>query len=143
MSDKPLFDSNLLTYIFDNNEPMKQKVCRKLAKKCWEGKQDYTVSIQNLSEFYVAVTAKIRFPIPKELAREFIQMIIEFRGWRIITPSADAVLSAIEINTEQDIPYYDALIAATMKENGVSEILTENEKDFRGIPWLKVINPLR
>lgn len=66
MSDKPLFDSNLLTYIFDNNEPKKQRICRELARKCWEYKQDYIVSIQNLSEFYVAVTEKVKTPILKE-----------------------------------------------------------------------------
>lgn len=143
MSDRPLFDSNLLTYIFDNNEPKKQGVCKKLVKRCWEGKQGYTVSIQNLSEFYVAVTEKIEFPIPRKVAKEFIQMVIEFQEWKIIAPSTDAVLSAIGINAEYDVPYYDALLVATMRENNILEILTENEKDFKRIPWLKVENPLK
>ena len=38
------------------------------------------------------------------------------------------------------IHYWDALIAATMKENKIFCIYTENG-DFKSIPWLKVINP--
>lgn len=143
MNDEPLFDSNLLAYVFDDNEPEKQRVCRKLAEKCWEGKRNYIISIQNLSEFYVAVTERIKTPIPKKAAKEFIQMIIEFQGWRIIAPSPDTILSAIDINMQYGVPYYDALLAATMRENQISVILTENEKDFNGIPWVRVVNPMK
>jgi predicted nucleic acid-binding protein len=52
------------------------------------------------------------------------------------------VLSAIRIHREFDVPYWDALIAATMRENGVTRIYTEDEKSFRKIPWLEVVNPL-
>jgi predicted nucleic acid-binding protein len=30
-----------------------------------------------------------------------------------------------------------------MKENGINKIYTENEKDFKKIPGIKVINPLK
>jgi predicted nucleic acid-binding protein len=36
---------------------------------------------------------------------------------------------------------WDAAIAATMKENDIFEIVTENVKDFKKIPQLKVSNP--
>jgi hypothetical protein len=30
-----------------------------------------------------------------------------------------------------------------MKENGIDTIITENEKDFKKIPGIKVINPFK
>jgi len=34
-----------------------------------------------------------------------------------------------------------ALLAATMKESGISKIYTKNTRDFDKVPWLEVINP--
>ncbi len=51
-----LIDSNLLSYVFDESEPEKRRVCRELVADCWKGKRKYAASVQNLSEFYVVVT---------------------------------------------------------------------------------------
>ena len=141
MSDElVLIDSNLLSYVFDESEPEKRRVCRELVADCWKGKRKYAASVQNLSEFYVVVTGKISHPIPERVAKRFIELIIVFQGWVIINFNARAVLSAIDISTQYDIHYWDALIAATMRENNVFCIYTE-DGDFKRIPWLTVINP--
>jgi predicted nucleic acid-binding protein len=142
MSDElALIDSNLLSYVFDESEPEKREVCRELVADCWKGKRKYAVSVQNLSEFYVVVTVKISHPIPERVAKRFIELIISFQGWVIINFNARTVLSAIDISTQYDIHYWDALIAATMRENNIFCIYTE-DGDFKSIPWLNVINPL-
>lgn len=33
--------------------------------------------------------------------------------------------------------------AQTMKENGITEIITENEADFHNIPGIKITNPFK
>jgi predicted nucleic acid-binding protein len=38
-------------------------------------------------------------------------------------------------------PFWDIMIAETMKEAGVRDLYTENEKDFLEIPWIRVVNP--
>lgn len=43
----------------------------------------------------------------------------------------------------QKVDFWDALIAETMKENGIVKIYTENEQDFMKIPGIKVVNPLK
>ena len=73
-----LIDSNILTYVFDADEPDKQRVCRELISDCWNRKRKYAVSVQNLSEFYVVVTSKIKTPIPKKIASEFVSSIVKF-----------------------------------------------------------------
>ena len=53
---------------------------------------------------------------------------------------ARTLLSAFEINITYEAHYWDALIAATMRENNIFSIYTEDD-DFESIPWLTVINP--
>ncbi|VVB90629.1 PIN domain protein [uncultured archaeon] len=137
-----LIDSNLLSYVFDESEPEKRKVCSELVADCWKNKRKLAVSVQNLSEFYVVVTKKISKPIPAKVAGDFIELIIDFQGWHVITCNAQTIKSAIAISTKYGIHYWDALLAATMRENNVFSIYTENDKDFKKISWIKLINPL-
>jgi predicted nucleic acid-binding protein len=39
--------------------------------------------------------------------------------------------------------FWDALIVATMEENSIDTIITENEKDFKKVKWIKTINPFK
>ncbi len=136
-----LLDSNILSYVFDESEPEKRKICAGLAADCWIRKREFAVSVQNLSEFYVVVTKKISNPIPAKVARDFVEHIIDFYGWHVITYDAQTIKSAIEINTKHSIHYWDALLAATMRENNILSIYTENNNDFKKIPWIKIIDP--
>ena len=61
--------------------------------------------------------------------------------WRVIDRGPMTVLKAIELVKLYRAPFWDALIAACMLEYGIGTIVTENERDFRKIPGLKVINP--
>lgn len=144
MSDElALIDSNLLSYVFDKSEPDKRRICRELVADCWRRKRDFAVSIQNLSEFYVVVAYKISHPVPEKVAKKFIELIIDFQGWHILNYSAHTIKSAIDISKEYGIHYWDAQLAATMRENNVFWVYTENDDDFGKIPWLNTINPLK
>ncbi len=70
-----------------------------------------------------------------------IQDITSFSNFDILTINKNNILSAIEISMAYKVSYWDALIASVMKENHVYGIITENDKDFKKIPWLNVINP--
>ncbi len=51
--------------------------------------------------------------------------------------------SATKKSAYQGTPFWDALIAETMLENGVSTIYTENEKDFKKMRGINAINPFK
>ena len=138
MSAMPLIDTNILVYAVDKSEKEKHKICVKLLERCWLGGEKYAVSVQNLSEFYVTVTQKIQEPLEKEVAKRIIKCIIEFDKWNILEFNANTVLFAVEINKEYNIHYLDALLAATMRENGVFKIYTEDE-EFKKISWLEIL----
>ena len=59
----------------------------------------------------------------------------------VIRYDGNTVIRAVSIAKEYKIHFFDALLVATMQENGIEEIITENTEDFRKIQWLKVKNP--
>lgn len=137
-----LIDTNILVYAYDKSEGKKHEICKRLIDECWRLQEKYSISIQNLSEFYVVITKKIEYPVPTETAKEIIGDIIEFQNWMVINYDMHTILSAIELNTVYEVHYWDALIATTMRENKIFSIYTE-DNDFKKIPWLNVINPLK
>ena len=141
MNTPALIDTNILVYAHDKSEKEKHKICTELLDRCWFGGEKYTVSLQNLSEFYVIVTRKINKPMERESAEEIVKDIIEFNDFIILEPKENTILSAIEINKKYNLHYFDALLAATMRENGIFKIYTEDD-DFDKIPWIENLNPL-
>lgn len=142
--DLALIDTNLLVYAVDTSEPAKQQVCKELFRECWKQKRNFAVSVQNLSEFYTVTTSarRIEKPIPVKDAQKFVCMIVDFRNWQVIAPTARTIATAIDLSIKHNIHYWDAMIAATMRENEVFSIYTEDVKHFSRIPGLTVVNPL-
>jgi len=142
MQDDAVFiDSNILVYAFDKNEATKHKKAKKLLEKCFTNEIKLVASTQVLSEFFVNATKKIEKPITVEDARNIVEKIIEFKGFSVLVIKPNTIKSAIDTSKKTGAHYWDSLIAETMKENKVFEILTENTKDFKKINWLNAKNP--
>jgi len=137
-----LIDTNILVYSYDASEQEKNEICVSLIKKAWMQEITYAIALQNLSEFYVIVTKKIEQPLPAEKAKKIVKDMIDFNSWHVISFNEDTVINAIDISVKFKIHYWDSLLCATMKHNGITGIYTENEKDFKKIPWITVENPL-
>lgn len=139
-----LIDTNLLVYAVDKSEPAKQRVCKELFRECWKRERSFAVSVQNLSEFYTVATSakRIENPIPKKDAQKFVSAIVNFRNWKVIAPTARTIMTAIDLSIEHNVHYWDAVIAATMRENEVFSVYTEDKGHFSRIPGLTVTNPL-
>lgn len=138
-----LVDSNVLIYAYDLDEREKNFLARKLLERVFNGKISIALSTQNLSEFYVNITKKINKPINIRDARRIIFQLISMPNVKILKIGESTILKAIDISSEFEISYWDALIAAVMKENDVENIITENERDFKKVKWLKVKNIFR
>lgn len=137
-SELLLVDSNILVYYFDASETAKHKIAKQLIDKCFRGEEKFAVSSQNLSEFFSATTRKKL--LAKKGAIEIISKIIDFTNWIKIDFSHKTVLDAAVLSEEHNMPYWDSLLAATMRENRIFSLYTENAKDFR-LPWLNAVNP--
>ena len=143
MKDEAMMDTTLIVYAFDKSEPKKREICKSLLEDIFKGKMKFFISNQILGELYVVLTKKIENPIPKEKAEVIVNGIIESEDWIKINYTEKTVKRAMKTSKEFKIHFWDAVISETMLENGIFTIYTENEKDFKKVPNLKVVNPLK
>ena len=72
------------------------------------------------------------------------QIILDYiNGFEILHYSEKTIVEAINVQAIYKIPFWDALIVGTMEENSNDKIITENEKDFKKVKWIKIINPFK
>jgi predicted nucleic acid-binding protein len=137
-----LIDTNILVYAFDADSARKFSIAKELIGRSWKGRERYAVSTQNLAEFSVVVREKVARPLPSEDVRQFLSLIMRSRDWQVLGYGAKTIIRAHEIRDEYRLHFWDALIAATMEENSVRTIITEDAQ-FQDVPWISVQNPFR
>ncbi len=143
MKDEFFFDTNIIVYAYDSSEVEKQKICSALLEKVYENEIVGFVSNQILGEVFKGLTKNIEKPISVDDAKLVIENIIDSDSWIKINYTHETVKKAILIVKINKVPFWDSVIAETMKENGINRIITENEEDFKKIPGIKVVNPLK
>jgi predicted nucleic acid-binding protein len=134
-----LIDSNILVYAYDISSERHQKALDFFKNILLS--DSAVVSIQNIVEFSRIMTEKIKNPISPVQTRFIVSELSETMD--IIYYDSHTVSDALNISSMNKIHFFDALLAATMEKEGISSIATENEKDFRKISWITVINPLK
>lgn len=137
-----LIDTNIIAYAYDNSEEIKRDKCLEIIKSIFVGKTEGYITNQILSELFYTLTKNFKHPITVEKAELIINSITKSDNWKKLNYTSDTTLKAIALVKEFNIPFWDAVISATMIENNIFTIYTENSSDFKKIPSLKVINPL-
>ncbi|MDO8627677.1 MAG: PIN domain-containing protein [Candidatus Diapherotrites archaeon] len=140
--NKILVDTNILFYLVQKHETKKHEIVSKLFKTIREKHQEsnYTIALQSLREF-----SNIYWKKSKEKnLDDLIENIQLFKTvFEILPETEEDIETANKLHFEQKIPFWDALIVSVMQKNHIDSILTENEKDFKKIPWTNVINPFK
>ena len=140
MTTRFFVDTNVLIYSLDVEEPEKQDVADKLIKELLL-KNEMVLSSQNLAEFSKVLLEQTNPPQNPESVMSYVYGFMNLGI--VVDYSKETVIRAITINKEYKIHFFDALLVATMQENGIDNILTENTKDFSKVPWLNVRNPFK
>ncbi|MBI3036653.1 PIN domain-containing protein [Candidatus Woesearchaeota archaeon] len=144
--EKVMIDTNVLVYGFDNSEGLKHELANELLEDAFEGKLSIVLSTQILSEFFVNITgerkkAGVNTPMSVDEANALIRDISSgFQSIAVVSVNLATVMKAMELKELPNSSYWDCLIAATMKENNITTIYTE-DKAFEKIPGVTVINP--
>ena len=143
MNGEPrLIDTVVLVHAYTVSDSEKHRVALALIEKVWGGEQA-TTTLQNLCEFFSVVTRKVEKPISASAAETIVKGILTAAQWRVIDRRPETVSKAIDLVKLYRASFWDALIAACMLEHGVDAIVTENERDFKRIPGITVINPFK
>ena len=135
-----LVDTNILCYALDAGEPEKRSVAAELLSRCWRSEISLAVSVQNLAEFAVVMTEKVQHPVPDAVVSRFVRDIMSFDGWKVIGYDPGTIMDAVGIQGMFSLHFWDALLAATMKQHNIGTIYTEDSR-FKKIPWITVVDP--
>ena len=135
-----LIDTNILCYSLDAGEPEKRGRAADLLSRCWQAEITLAVSVQNLAEFSVVMTEKVKNPLPDAVVTRFIRDIASFDGWTVISYDSKTIMDAVGIRRTYSLHFWDALLVATMKQYGIDMIYTE-DSHFNKIPGMTAINP--
>jgi predicted nucleic acid-binding protein len=140
MTERSAFfvDSNVLVYAYDDGEPVKQRAAIALLERL-QAEQTGALSAQVLGEVFVTITRKIGRPLTLGDAER--QVVLLERSWSVLDVTSLAVIEAVRAVSQHQISYWDGLIWATAKLNGVGTVLSEDFSDGSLIEGVRFLNP--
>ena len=106
MKERVFIDTNVWVYLFDADNPTKQRLVRDLLSNR-ELRALLILSTQVLQEFYVSVTRKLATPLDPEAGFQAVQDLAAFPMVQIDPP---LILLAIQRSRKAKVSFWDALI---------------------------------
>jgi predicted nucleic acid-binding protein len=136
-ADKVFVDTNVLTYLFDDAEPEKQKLAGERLRS-EQRQRELVVSTQVLQELYASLT---KGPQPIASAAVAERAVQHAAGLSVVQVDVPLVLQAITRSREQSLSFWDALIVGAALGAGCSVLLSEDLNDGQLFEKLRVTNP--
>lgn len=133
-----MIDTNLLIYLYDQNEPAKQAQARFVLGKLREA-GDGRLSIQSLSEFANIAPKKLPLFVPIAAVGEHVRMLAG--TWRVHQVTPAIVAEASRAVAEYKLPFYDAQIWACAKFNEIPLVFSEDFQDGQILEGVRFVNP--
>lgn len=141
-------DTNILFHGFNADSPGHDRALAWLTAIA--GDEDVAISELILAELYRLLRnpAVLKHPLPADETVEVIQSYRRHPRWRLIgfplesRPLHDALWQKARARDFAFRRLYDARTALTMISQGVTEFATVNVKDFEGLGFRKVYNPI-
>ncbi len=119
-----MLDTNVLIYAFDPTDPAKHATAKRLVRSLIAA-DALVVSVQVLNEFYAVATRLGRKPgLTHEAASAAVRAIAS--SATVLPVTLEESLLAIDAVRRHQLPFWDALLWATARENGVKVIHTED-----------------
>jgi predicted nucleic acid-binding protein len=143
MLDDKFVDTSVLVYAFDKTDRVKHAIAAKIIEEASDGSQKLVVSVQVLLELYNVLTRFISNPLPSGETSLIVNDFFKSDDWIKLNYSNSTAIRAVATAADCKIKIWDVLITETMKENNVYTIITENEKEFKKIPGITVLNPFK
>ena len=135
-------DANILFYSVDAQEPQKRKIAKGIVDSYLEN-GEHVILLQVLGELANAVRNKKTDESTLADAEDMIKQFLTIENIKKIHYGSGTLADAMKLSSLHNKPFWDCVIAATMIENGVRVIYTENASDFSGISGIEAVNPFR
>lgn len=136
MSEKSFLDSNIVIYLYSNDEPIKRALCEQFLNQ----PENISISTQVLNEFIHVFRHKRKIDI--EQIRKAIKELAELFTIASITPNT--IENALSIADKYHYSYFDSLIIASAIEYQCNILYTEDLHANQLIEkTLKIVNPFK
>lgn len=133
-----LIDTNLLIYLYDQNQPVKQAQAKHTLERL-ELNRSGRLSVQSLAEFFSVAIRKISPPLTPDEALEQVDLFT--RLWSVFDLTPMIVIEACRGVRDHQLSYCDAQIWATARLNQVPLVFSEDFSDGSILESVRFINP--
>jgi predicted nucleic acid-binding protein len=133
-----LIDTNLLVYVFDQQDPERQLQSIDVLQKL-EVSNSGRLSVQSLAEFFSTVTRKLQPPLTAAEAFQQIERL--HQAFPVLNLTASIVLEAARGVRDHRLAYYDAQIWATARLNQIPVIFSEDFASGTTLEGVRFVNP--
>ncbi|HMR31339.1 MAG TPA: PIN domain-containing protein [Geminicoccaceae bacterium] len=128
------FDSNVLIYAADQNDRRQHRAIEVLDRAATG---PGLLSLQALAEFFHVVTRR------RIASRDLAEAQVEdwMKIFPIQRPDMESLREAIGVARRHAIPFWDAMLWATVKAGGCRFLLTEDLQNGRDLEGVRLVNP--
>jgi len=137
MSSLCFFDTNVLVYAADADEPDKQATAIALFRSCVDAGA-ILLSTQVLQEFYVTVTRKLARPLAPALA---LEAMVRLAVLPLVTVTVDVIAAAAQLANRSQMSFWDALIVRAAAAGGSEVLYTEDLNHGSVVDGVRIVNP--
>ena len=133
-----LIDTNLLIYLYDQNQPDKQNQSERVLEQL-ELTHSGRLSVQVLSEFFSVSTRKLSPSLTPAQALD--QVTLFTRLWPVFDLTPMIVVEAGRGVRDHKLSYYDAQVWATARLNQLPVVFSEDFRDGSILEGVRFVNP--
>lgn len=138
MKDKSFIDTNIFIYSFDNSDPEKQFIAKKIIDNGLTNASSI-ISYQVIQEFINVSTKKFKNPLSIPDCNKYLSVVLE--PLCQIFSSIDLYYQALEIMERWKYSFYDSLIISAAIKGSCSVLYSEDLQNQQSIYDLTIINP--
>jgi predicted nucleic acid-binding protein len=139
MKERVFVDTNVVVYLFDADDPAKQRIVQNLLSN-QELRARLILSTQVLQEFYVSVTRKLATPLDPEAAFQAVQDLAALPMGQI---DPALILLAIHRSRKAKVSFWDALILEAALTAGATILYSEDFQHGAVYGELRIVNPFQ
>jgi len=135
VADRFTLDTNILVYAVDSSAAEKHRMAGKVLLHAAATRQP--LMLQALNEFAAVVCRK------QTTSASLMATALRFheKSFVIVPPSMEDLFTALRVQEEHHIAFWDALLWATARRSGCRIVLSEDFQDGRTLNGVLFVNP--
>ena len=131
-------DANIFIRHLTNDVPEKAQACLELFQKAQRGEVALTTSEAVIAEVVYVLSSKQLYHLPREEIRKLLYPLLSLSGLKLT--HRKVYLRALDLYATYPIDFEDAVVAAQMERQGVTDLYSY-DRDFERVPGITRLEP--